>query len=398
MILAHRIRLDPTSAQEAYFARACGVARFAYNWGLAEWRRQYDSGGKPSEIALRRLLNAIKNEQFPWMRQVTKNAPQQAIKNLGRAYINFFRELTKCRRGEIPRKVRAPRFKKKGRHESFRADNGPDKRHPHNVITAGKWVKLPLIGWLAMREEVRFAGRILSVTISRRADRWYASFCIEVEYVPDLRTDDSVVGVDLGITALVTLSDQTPKVSGVKALRRYLDKVRRLSRIISRMRRGSRNCGKAKTKLARLHTRIANIRSDALHKVTTYLTRYRTIAIEDLNVAGMLKNRQLSRAVGDVGFFEFRRQLEYKAVMAGSTVIVASRWFASSKLCSSCGTKNETLTLSERTWTCLSCGTSHDRDRNAAVNLARYAESSPASACGAEGSGDGHQTVAKPAA
>jgi putative transposase len=399
VILGHRIRLDPTTAQEAHFARACGVARFAYNWGLAEWRRQYHCGGKPSEAALRKQLNAIKDERFPWMRQATKNAPQQAINNLGRAYGNFFEDLKKFRRGEIPwKRVRAPRFKKKDRHNSFRADNGTDKLHPHAVNTAGKAVKLSLIGWVAMREEVRFAGRILSVTISRHADHWYASFAIEVEYQPELRTDDCVVGVDLGVTALATLSDYTPKIPAPKPLERYLKKIRRLSRAVSRKQRGSRNRGKAKTKLARLHGRIANIRSDALHKLTTNLTRYRTIVIEDLNVAGLLANRSLSRAIADVGFFEFRRQLVYKAAIAGSTVIVADRWFPSSKLCSACEAKNETLTLSERTWKCQSCGTSHDRDRNAALNLARYAESSPASACGAEGSGDGHKTVVKPAA
>ena len=399
VILAHRIRLDPTTAQEAHFARACGVARFAYNWGLAEWRRQYHCGEKTSEAVLRKQLNAIKNEQFPWMREVTKNAPQQAIRNLGRAYTNFFEDLAKYRRGEIPwKRVRAPRFKKKGHHDAFRADNGPDKLHPHAVNTAGKRVQLPRIGWVAMREEVRFAGRILSVTVSRQADHWYAGFAIEVEYQADLRTDDSVVGVDLGVTALATLSDGTPKIPTPKPLGRYLEKLRRLARAVSRKQRGSRNRAKAKTKLARLHGRIANIRSDALHKITTYLTRYRTIVIEDLNVAGMLANRRLSRAIADVGFFEFRRQLQYKAVIAGSTVIVADRWFASSKLCSTCSAKNETLTLSERTWTCQPCSTSHDRDRNAARNLARYAESSPASACGAEGSVDGHQTVVKPAA
>jgi putative transposase len=399
VILAHRIRLDPTTAQEARFTRACGVARFAYNWGLAEWRRQYAAGERPSEIALRKRLNALKNGCFPWMREVSKNVPQQAIKNLGRAYTNFFGDLTKYRRGEIPwKRVRAPRFKKKGRNDAFRADNGPDKRRPDAVTSAGRRVKLPLIGWVAMCEEVRFAGRILSVTISRQADHWYASFAIEVEYVPDVRADESVVGVDLGVSALATFSDDTPKVPAPKPLGRYLKKLRRLSRAMSRKLRGSRNRAKAKTKLARLYARITTIRSDALHKVTTYLTRYRTIVIEDLNVAGMLANRRLSRAIADVGFFEFRRQLEYKAAMAGSTVIVAGRWFASSKLCSACGAKNETLTLSERTWTCPSCGTDHDRDCNAAVNLARYAESSPASACGAEGPGDGHQTVVKPAA
>jgi len=398
MILAHRIRLVPTADQESYFARACGVARFAYNWALAEWQRQYAAGEKPSEAALRKQLNALKHEQFPWMREVTKNAPQQGIKNLGRAYANFFEDLKKYRRKELPwKRVRVPTFKKKGRHDSFRADNGPDKDHPDAVRTNGKRVNLPIIGWVAMREEVRFAGRILSATISREADAWYASFAIEVEHEPDVRIDDTVVGVDLGITALATLSEGS-KVAAPKPLRRYLQKLKRLSRSLSRKQRGSRNRAKAKTKLARLHRRVADIRTDALHRLTSSLTRYRTMVIEDLNVAGMLANRNLSRAIADVGFFEFRRQLQYKAAMAGSTIVVADRWFPSSKLCSTCCAKNEFLTLTERTWTCVSCDTSHDRDVNAARNLARYAESSPASACGAEGTGREDDFAVKPAA
>jgi len=389
----------PTPAQEASFRRTCGVARFAYNWALAEWQREYAAGRKPSEAALRKRLNGLKDADFPWMREVTKNAPQQAIKNLGRAYANFFNDLKKYRHKELPwKRVRVPKFKKKGLHESFRADNGPDKTHTDAIRTDGKRVKLPRTGWVTMREEVRFAGRILSVTISRQADAWYASFSIEVAYEPAVRTDDTLVGVDLGIAALATLSDGTPKVVAPKPLRRYLKKLKRLSRALLRKRRGSKNRVKAKTKLARLHRRIASIRDDALHKLTTYLTRYRTIVIEDLNVAGMLANRHLSRAISDLGFFEFRRQLDYKAAMAGSTVIVADRWFPSSKLCSSCGVKHESLTLCERSWTCLSCGTTHDRDLNAAVNLARYPESWAGSACRADGSGGEDDLAVKPAA
>ena len=398
MRLAHRVRLDPTPAQQEYFRRACGVARFAYNWALAEWQRQYAASENPSEAALRKQLNALKDKRFPWMREVTKNAPQQGVKNLGRAYANFFEDLAKHRRGELPRKrLRVPTFKKKGRHDCFRADNGPDKHHPDAVRTDGKRVRLPIVGWVAMREEVRFAGRMLSATISRAADGWYASFAIEVEYQPDPRSDDTVIGVDLGITALATLSDGS-KLFAPMPLRRYLQKLKRLSRSLTRKQRGSRNRAKAKTKLARLHRRIADIRTDVLHKLTTGLTRYRSIVIEDLNVAGMLANRTLARAIADVGFFEFRRQLQYKAEMAGSRVVVVDRRFPSSKLCSACGAKNGALTLSERMWTCASCGTSHDRDVNAARNLARYAESSPASACGAEGTGREDDFAVKPAA
>jgi putative transposase len=398
MILAHRIRLVPTAGQESQFRRACGVARFAYNWALAEWRRQHAAGQTPSEAALRKALNAIKHERFPWMREVTKNAPQQAIKNLGRAYGNFFDDLKKYRRTEIPwKRVRMPQYKKKGVHDSFRADNGTDKTHADAVQVAGKRVRLPLIGWVRMREEVRFAGTIHSVTVSRCADAWYASFQVETYYEPEVRTDHSRVGVDLGITALATLDNGT-KVPAPKPLRRLLKKLTRLSRSLSRKRRGSRNRAKAKTKLARLYRRTADIRADALHKLTSSLVNAAVIVIEDLNVRGMLANRRLARAVADVGFSAFRRQVAYKATMAGSSVIVADRWYPSSKLCSICDVKNAGLALSARTWTCASCGTSHDRDVNAAVNLARYPESWAGSACGAEGADAGVNSGVKPAA
>ncbi len=397
MNIGHRVRLVPTSEQEIAFRRACGVARFAYNWALSEWKRQHEAGEKPTEIALRKALNAIKGEQFPWMTEVTKNAPQQAIKNLGKAYANFFADLKKYRRGDIDwKRVRVPRFKKKGRHDGFRADNGPDKNHPDAVQVCGKMVRLPVIGWVKMREEVRFAGQILSVTISRQGDAWFASFCIDVPYEVDPHIDTPSVGVDLGVTRLATVSDGR-LVPASNPLRRYLGKLKRLSRALSRKTIGSRNRAKAKTKLARLHRRIGDIRSDILHKFTTSLTRHQTVVIEDLNVRGMLANRSLSRAIADVGFFEFRRQMDYKAKMADTTVVVADRWYPSSKLCSMCDVKNETLSLSERIWTCSSCCTTHDRDLNAAVNLARYPESSPGSAHGAEGAGD-ESLVVKPAA
>jgi len=174
MILAHRIRLVPTADQESYFARACGVARFAYNWALAEWQRQYAAGEKPSEAALRQLLRG--SQEVP-----TQRASLEACEG--------------------------PDVQEEGSPRQLRADNGPDTYHPDAVRTNGKRVDLPIIGWVAMREEVRFAGRILSATISREADAWYASFAIEMEHEPNVRIDDSVVGVDVGITALATLSE-----------------------------------------------------------------------------------------------------------------------------------------------------------------------------------------------
>lgn len=394
MILAHKIALDPNKEQAEYFARACGVARFAWNWALARWQqeyalwREYRCGPQPSEASLRRELNALKHSAFSWMLEVTKNAPQQAIKNLGAAFKNFFGGHAKY-----------PTFKKKGiSRDSFRADNGTDKNHPNAVKVDGKRVKLPVIGWVLMREPVRFTGNIKSAIVSRVADRWFVSLSVEVDHVPPVREIQATGGVDLGIKALATLSDGSV-IAGSKALRKNLKKLRRMGRALSRKVKGSANRHKAAAKLARLHARIANIRRDALHKATTTIVRkFTVIGIEDLNVRGMMANRRVARAIADIGAFEFRRQLDYKAPMNGSRVVVADRWFPSSKTCSNCGHVHTGLALSDREWTCEACGVIHDREENAAINLAIFAASSAVKACGAEGSGLGLAVKVNPAA
>ena len=383
MILAHKIALDPTPAQAIYFARACGTARFAWNWALAMWQQQYalwkeyGCGPKPSEASLRRELNALKEDAFPWMAEATKNAPQQAIKNLGGAFKNFFEGRAKY-----------PRFKKKGvSHDSFRADPGADKRHPNAVEVNGKRVKLPVIGWVKMREVLRFNGKIKSATVSRTADRWFVSLTVEVDHTPPVHETQVAGGVDLGIKALATLSDGST-IEGPKALRKNLKTLRRRSRALSRKVKGSANRRKAARKLARLHARISNVRKDALHKATTEIVgRFDVIGIEDLNVRGMMANGKIARAVADVGMFEFSRQITYKAEMAGVRIVVASPWYPSSKTCSDCGHTHAGLTLSDREWTCDDCGAIHDRDHNAAINLMNMAASSAVTACGAGRSG-----------
>jgi len=380
MILAHKIALDPNVAQANYFARACGTARFAYNWALNEWQKQYKDGGKPSEAALRRQLNAVKREQFPWMFEVTKVAPQQSIRNLGTAFKRFFAGQGKY-----------PRFKKKGDHDSYRADNGPE-----TFEIRDRRIKLPDIGWVRLREPLRFVGRPMSATVSRVADRWFVSVQVEIEPKVSLpENQGKAVGVDLGVKALAIMSDGSV-FEGPKALRYYLGKLKRLSRSLSRKVKGSANRRKAKAKLARLHARIANIRRDALHKLTTDIARrFQVIGIEDLNVRGMMANEKLARSIADMGFHEFRRQLGYKAAMRGRTVVVAPRFYPSSKTCSACGHVVPTLPLSVREWTCPACGVVHDRDHNAAVNLERLAVSSTVTACGAGSSGDGLAPVTK---
>jgi len=379
MLRAHKIKLQPTHAQVVHFARACGVARHAYNWALAQWKQQYEAGGKPSEMSLRKQYNAIKPTEFPWSLEVTKNAPQQAIKNLGTAFQNFFRRV---KQGGKPG---YPAFKKKGVRDSFRADNGPQKTGENAVAVSGKSVKLAKVGSVRMREELRFDGQVLSATVSRMADGWYVTLLVETTDCLSGPLDRGTVGVDLGIKEFATLSNGEV-VPALKPHRAAHQRLVRLSRSLSRKKKGSSNRAKAKAKLAKLHQRIANIRVDALHKLTARLaTEFDTIGIEDLNVRGMLANRHLARSIADAAFAEFRRQLEYKSVMTGAKVVVIDRFFPSSKTCSVCGTIHD-MKLSDRIMVC-DCGNVLDRDLNAALNIRNKAASSAVSACGEEGSG-----------
>ena len=386
MLIAHKIALAPNNVQATYFARASGTARFAYNWALAEWKRQYEackadsSLPKPSQMALRRQLNSLKAEQFPWMLEITKNAPQMAIIQLGAAFKNFFAG-----------RARYPKFRKKGRHDRFSLTNDQFS------IEASR-LRIPHLGWVRIRETLRFTGKIMSATVSRVADKWFVSITVDTpDSLPLPKAENQgAVGVDLGVSALATLSTGETLI-GPKAHKALLGRLQRLSRGLSRKVKGSGNRKKAKLKLARLHARIGNIRQNSLHQLTTDLTRrFHTLGIEDLNVRGMVKNRRLSRAVSDRGFFEFRRQLDYKAAQRGGMIVVADRWYPSSKTCSACGHKLDFLPLSVRDWTCPECGSVHDRDVNAAINLRNLAVSSTVSACGEEGSGSGRKTRTKP--
>ena len=367
MLIAHQIALDLNNVRATYMARATGTARFAYNWALAEWQRQYEahradeSLPKPGQLALRRQLNAIKREQFPGLLEVTKNAPQMAIIQLGQAFANF-----------LAGRARYPKFRKRGVHDRFTLTN--DQIHSDD-----RRICIPKLGWVRMREPLRFVGYSQSATVSRVADRWFVSLTVDTPAVSHLPPAENQggVGVDLGVSACAALSTGEVKV-GPKPHKALLKRLRRLSRSLSRQ-KGSANRRKAKAKLARLPARSGNIRNDAQHKLTTDLTRrFHTIGIEDLNVRGMMANRHLARSIADMGFHECRRQLEYKAALRGGVVIVADRWFASSKTCSG-------------------CGMAHDRDVNAAINLKNYAVSSTVSACGGEGSGLGGNAKTKPA-
>lgn len=374
MIFSHKIALVPNNKQATYLTKASGVSRFAYNWALVEWKKQYEAGEKPSVASLDRRLNASKYKQFPWMEEITACVTQKAVMCVGEAFKNFFAGRAKY-----------PVFHKKGVRDSFYISNQKFKLDD-------KRIRIPKLGWVKMREPLRFEGKIMSATVSRTADKWFVSItvdCPSVQLLPHNVENQDVVGVDLGLTTLATLSSGE-KVAGPKSHKRLLSRIRRLSQSLSRKVKGSANYKKARIKLARLHMRVANIRNDALHKLTTDLVkRFAVIGIEDLAVKNMIRSRRLARSLSDASFGEFRRQLEYKATKYQRKLVVADRFFASSKLCSTCGYKLDQLSLSTRSWKCPECGVSHDRDVNAAINLRVYAEEISVLACGEEGAGLG---------
>lgn len=400
MLRTHKIRLNPNATQVQHLARACGVARFSWNWALARWQAQYEAhrqnpaAPKPNEMALRRELNALKHTEFPWMLEVTKCAPQESIINLGKAYKNWFSSLSGKRQGP---KVQAPKFKKKGRRDSFKCSAG-------FFDVDGSRIRIPKLGWVRMRETLRFSGKLVSLTVSRTADAWFAAVTLETDETPARCESQAAVGVDLGIKALATFSDESIPERGPRALAGLLQRLRRLSRAHSRKQKGSVNRRKSVQRLARLHWHIANIRSNALHQLTHHLTsNYGFIAIEDLNVRGMHAGR-LARHIADAGFGEFRRQLEYKAAQRGVVVEVVDRWYPSSKTCNACGAIRNALTLADRSWVCARCGAEHDRDLNAAKNILAEGIRSAAitvpgagmSVCGEAGSGSQLKLRTKP--
>jgi putative transposase len=353
MILSHKIQLDPTVKQRIALAKACGCARFAYNWGLAEWKKQYENGEKPNANSIKIKFNEIKKEKYPWIYESPKDANQQAFTNLGNAFKRFFKKQGKY-----------PKFKKRGVHDSFYVSN--DK-----FSTNGFTAKLPLIGEVRMFEKLRFKGKIQSGVVSRIADKWFLSISVDVGDKKKRPTGkrNKIIGVDVGIKDFAVTS-RGEKFEGPKALRNNLKKLRRESKSLLRKQKGSNRSFKAKLRLSKTHYRIKCLRNDFINKLTTKLCREnQAIVIEDLAVSNMLKNRRLSRAISDCGWGELKRQLDYKSKIWNTEILVADRFYPSSKVCSQCGVVKDSLSLSERVFHCPECGLTIDRDVNAAKNL-----------------------------
>ena len=384
MIKTHKIALDPNRDQIAWFYQQCGYAKFAYNSALSDFKAELSSDNFLSMYALNKRFNERK-KALDWTKTQDQRAAMYAVHHLGCAIDNWRKKRAKF-----------PRLKKRGCKHSYTTDE-------QAVRMAGKRIKLPKIGWIRAFEELRFVGKIVSVTISRTAHRWFASVSVEVhppirccpaptEFVDGYASDVEVgtpakiersiyptIGVDVGITTLATLDDGR-KYENPKALERYERKLKREQRKLSRKVFLSQNWYKQKRKVERIHYRIACIRKDAHHKATTeILIGVSSIGIETLQITNLLKNRKLAKALSDAALGGFLEKLKTKAKSLGIPMIQADRFFASSKTCSACGHKKDDLTLSDRQYHCNPCGTSIDRDVNAAINLrtlaAGYAES-----------------------
>ena len=372
---AVKVALDPSPTQERLLLSHAGASRFAFNAGLAHVKEALEAGEKPewSFYSLRKWWNANKDtlavgdDGAIWWAENSKEAYSSGLEALAKGLSNW----AKSRRGERRgRRVGFPKFKSK------------DKAVPKFTYRTGsfglvqgdpKALKLPRIGRVHCMEDVaeRVGGaRVLRMTVSQRAGRWYAALTVERDTPTAKRAPKGgAVGIDLGIKTLATLSDGTV-IPNPRALNARLKALRKAQQALSRKTKGSARRRKAQERVARLHARVADVRADAINKATTMIARtYSTVCIEDLHVAGMVKNHRLARSVSDASLGEFRRQLEYKTARTGAALRVIDRWYPSSKTCSTCGAVKAKLSLSERVYRCDGCGLSIDRDLNAAVNI-----------------------------
>lgn len=374
---AHCIKLKPTKAQDVFFRRSCGVARFSYNWALNKWTELYKSGKNTSAYSLIKLQNSIKKEEFPWMLNIGKCAPQYAIHNLESA----FKRMWKWNSGY-------PKFKKKGKKDSFLAVESSVSFKQYNYKI---WI--PRLGWVKCCENLRFTGKVSNVTIKRTANAWFAVVSVKIDETPIEMPmeceNQTTIGIDLGLKSMMVLSDGTV-FENPRALKRNLKSLKRLQRGVTRKQKGSNNRRRQQSKLAEKHYKISCIRKTAIHQATSQIVKNHTrIIIEDLQPQNMVKNQKIAQSISDISFGEIVRQLTYKAKWSGRELIKADMWFPSSKICSKCGNKKHKLLLGDRTYCCENCGLTIDRDINAAMNLANYSPTSKyeeSEACGVDSS------------
>lgn len=362
MEYSYKFRIYPTREQENIIQRTFGCCRFVYNYYLAKRSAAYSERGETMDYtACSNDMTALKKE-LVWLGEADAAALQSSLRNLDNGYRNFFRRV---KNNEKP--YGYPRFKsKRDRRRSYTS-----KRVGGNIAVVGKKIKLPKLGSVACHFSKEVRGRILSATVSQNpAGKYFVSLCctdVEIEPLPHT---GAAAGVDLGVRALATTSENVSYANN-KHLFRSDRKLRRAARRLSRRQKGSHNREKARIRKARIEEHIANQRRDDLQKATTDLVhKYDVICIENLKTKGMMKNHRFARAVGDASFFEFRRELEYKAAWYGRTVSVIDPFYPSSQLCHCCGYRNaEVRNPGVRDWDCPQCGAHHDRDHNAAINI-----------------------------
>lgn len=370
----YRLELKLNKTQQVLCVKSAGTARFAYNWMLYKLNEKYETAKKEAkEQGLEKpkfLIGSaidwhkewcIFKKDNKWIYEVSKFCGQEALRNLERAFKNFF----SVSKGY-------PKYKKRGVKESFRVAG--------NVYIKDNKIQIAGIGRVRLKEKdypkVEEKLLISQATISRQADRWFVSFLLKEEIdIPDLASNDEIqrddiLGVDLGIKELAITSDgQT--FENPKAYRKYLKKLKKYQRRVSRKQKGSKNRKKATTKLAKVHKKISDVRADSIRKLTTSLvkTKPKMIVIETLKPNNMVKNHKLAGVISDSSFGKIKETLKYKCRNEGVHLVFAPQFYASSKFCSSCGSKHKELKLSDREWTCEKCGAEHDRDVNAAKNL-----------------------------